>query len=502
MHAPSTGELAAISADLGLDLDESALEEFAAAAQGPIENVYRPLAAIGDPPLEPARRNPGRPPTAAENARNAWAWRCEIEGVSAGPLAGRSVGIKDCISIAGMPMRMGSSLFEGFEPDRDATVVERILAAGGRIIGTTVATAFCFDAGGLTCEPGPQPENPHDRARLPGGSSSGSGVAVAGGEVDLALGTDTGGSVRIPASWCGCIGLKPTYGLVPYTGSAPAEISHDHIGLFARDTKDCATMLEALAGPDGEDPRASFTPGYVPFRADSIRGGVEGLRIGLLDEGFGLPGASEPDVDELVAAAARRLEQAGAEVIEVSVPEHRQALFAWSAISFEGTLGLLLRGAGYGTNWRGRYDERLMGRMAAVVRDRAAELPDTVKYVLLVASYVNRHAHLVNYGKAQNLALRIRAAYGEALRDVDALVLPTTPMKARLRPIQPSLSEYLDAALGNLANVVPYNLTGSPAMSIPCGISDGLPVGMMIVGRWFDEEVVLRIARAHEEMAG
>ena len=172
-----------------------------------------------------------------------------------GPLAGRTVAVKDNVCVAGMPMLNGSPIMEGYVPREDATVVTRLLDAGAQIVGKAAVPAFCFDGGGLTGYPDPQPVNPHNPAYLAGSSSNGSAVVVVNGEADLALGGDQGGSIRLPASWSGCCGHKPTWGLVPYTGIFPIELTIDHIGPMARTVADCALMLDAIAGEDGLDPR-------------------------------------------------------------------------------------------------------------------------------------------------------------------------------------------------------------------------------------------------------
>ena len=221
--------------------------------------------------------------------------------------------MKDNVCVAGIPMLNGSPIMEGYVPREDATVVTRLLDAGAEVVGKTAVPAFCFDGGGLTGYPDPQPTNPHDAAYLCGSSSNGSAVVVVTGQADMALGGDQGGSIRLPASWSGCCGHKPTFGLVPYTGIFPIELTIDHVGPMARTVADCALMLEVLAGEDGLDPRqvgVEVTP-YV----EGLDRGPEGLRVGVLREGFELPGLSEADVDQAVRDAADRLAGAGATVV-------------------------------------------------------------------------------------------------------------------------------------------------------------------------------------------
>lgn len=233
-----------------------------------------------------------RPP-AEENPYRAWVWRCSITGSDAGPLAGARAAIKDNTAVAGVPMLDGTSLLEGYVPQEDATVVHRLLEAGAEIVGKTAVPSLCFDGAGITCYP-EQPRNPHDPGRVPGGLSSGSAIAVTTAEADLALGGDQGGSVRLPAAWCGCCGLKPTYGLVPYTGAFPIERTLDHLGPLAPTVAECARMLAVLAGEDGADPRQTHVS--IQDYVGALDRGLDGIRGGLLREGFDWPELSEPDV--------------------------------------------------------------------------------------------------------------------------------------------------------------------------------------------------------------
>ena len=195
--------------------------------------------------------------------------------------------------------------------------------------------------------------NPHHRVRSTGGSSSGSGALVASGAVDMAIGGDQGGSIRIPSSWCGIYGLKPTYGLVPYTGAFPIELTLDHLGPMARSAADCALMLEEIAGPDGLDPRQRADLMAQPY-SKMLTGDVRGLRLALVSEGFGIAGYSEKDVDDCVTAAARSFEKFGARVGEVSIPWHRDGGVLWNAIG-EGSLTTMLDSGGFGNIWKGYY---------------------------------------------------------------------------------------------------------------------------------------------------
>jgi amidase len=231
-----------------------------------------------------------------------------VPGAASGKLAGKTVALKDNICLAGVPMMNGASTLEGYVPDVDATVATRILDAGGTIVGKTVCEYFCFSGDSHTSASGPV-HNPHRRGYSAGGSSSGSAAVVATGEVPMALGGDQGGSIRIPASFCGIYGLKPTHGLVPYTGIMPIELTLDHTGPMTATVEDNALLLEVLAGPDGLDPRQYGGAVAKPYR-EALGRGAGGLKIAVVEEGFA-HSQSSPKVDSLVREAAERFKGMG-----------------------------------------------------------------------------------------------------------------------------------------------------------------------------------------------
>ncbi len=497
VRKPTVGELERIACSYGLDLSHAELESFRALLDGPlasyarIDQLEQPAVPVDHP------RTPGYRPSAAENPFNAWYWRCSIRGSDHGRLAGKRIAVKDNICVAGVPMMNGSAVLEGYVPDEDATVVSRILAEGGEIAGKAVCEHLCFSGGSHTSDTGPV-QNPRRPGYSAGGSSSGSAALVAAGEVDLALGGDQGGSIRIPSSWCGVTGLKPTYGLVPYTGVFPIELTLDHVGPIARTVADTALFLDVLAGSDHLDPRQ---PEIVPAQSYlDLGAGIEGLRVGVLEEGFGWPGASEEDVDELVRRSAADLATAGAEVRTISVPEHRDGIHLWNAIAIEGATSLMLRGNGMGTNWKGHYTTGLLDFFGRSRVARANDFSITVKLVLLLGEYMHDRYQGRYYAKAQNIARTLRGAYDAALADVDVLVLPTLPMKATKLPgTDATDAELVARALEMLINTCPFDITGHPALTVPCGSSDGLPVGMMMVGRRWDDLTVLKAGHAVEQ---
>jgi len=498
VQPPTREQLERIAAAYRMVLTDDEVAVFAEAAAATVAGFGR-LDELADEvlPVKYPRTDVGhRPVGADENPSNGWTWKCSIPGAPEGPLAGRSVGVKDNVCVAGIPLLNGSPIMEGYVPREDATIVTRLLDAGAEIVGKTAVPAFCFDGGGLTGYPDPQPTNPHDSAYLCGASSNGSAAVVVTGQADMALGGDQGGSIRLPSSWSGCCGHKPTHGLVPYTGIFPIELTLDHIGPMARTVADCALMLEAIAGEDGVDPRqiGVRTEPYV----EGLEVGADGLRVGILREGFEVPDVSEPDVDAAVRDAAGVLERAGASVEEVSVPMHRDGLAIWNAIAIEGATDLMVRGDAFGTNHKGHYTTDLVDFYGRARRARANDYSVTVKLTVLLGHYLSEAYNHHYYAKGQNLGRRLRASYGEVLERCDLLLMPTTAMKARPFPVDRSIPNLLAAALGNLHNTAPFDVTGNPALSVPCGTSEGRPIGMMLVGRHFDDATVLRAGHAYQ----
>src|SRR5712691_12076192 len=335
---PGAAALGRVSARYGLGLSDADLASFAPAVAGlisswdAVEGLYAETA-----PSAPARA--WTRPAEADNPLGAWYVTTSITGREGGPLTGRSVAIKDNTAVAGVPMMNGSLTLEGYRPARDATVVTRLLDAGATITGKAVCEDLCFSGGSHTSRTGPV-RNPWDTSRSAGGSSSGSGALLAAGMVDIATGGDQGGSVRIPAAYCGVVGHKPTHGLVPYTGAFPIEQTIDHIGPMARTVADVALTLAVLAGPDGLDPRQPaglIVPDYV---AELARG-ADGLRVGVVAEGFGRDN-SEQAVDATVRAAVETMAGAGMSAEEVSIPWHLHGLRVWDVIATEGVVAQMI----------------------------------------------------------------------------------------------------------------------------------------------------------------
>jgi amidase len=461
----------------------------------PLAAAYAALDAMPDelPPVK-YPRGPVIWPKGDDNRYGAWYVKTSIKGRPGAPLAGRRVALKDNICLAGVPMTLGADVFDGYVPDVDATIVERILDAGGEIAGKAVCEYYCVSGGSHTSSSGPV-HNPRKPGYTTGGSSSGSAALVASGDVDMAIGGDQAGSIRIPASHCGIVGLKPTFGLVPYTGIAPLEITIDTAGPMTANVRDNALLLEVIAGPDGIDSRQRGVP--AGRYTEVLEGGINGLRIGVLKEGFGHAN-SEPDVDAHVRAAAARLGRHGAAVTDVSVPAHTQAFAVWAAIRGDAACVTLLETNGAGINHEGLYVTSLLDK-AMAWRERADSFADTIKIASIFSKYtVGRYGgHF--YGKAQNIRRRLRAAYDAALSAHDVLLMPTVPMKATPIPkAGASPQEITRRSWEPTRNTCPFNVTGHPAISVPCGMEDGRPIGLMLVGRHYDEATIYRAAAALE----
>ncbi|OZF32566.1 amidase [Rhodococcus sp. 14-2483-1-2] len=498
---PDPDAIGSAAEHFGIDLSASDREEFAGLVDGAlgsydvVDELYAQIA-----PSIPDREH--RVLSEAENPLGAWYVTTAIR--SAEPvddrLAGKRVAIKDNVAVAGVPMMNGSRTLEGFVPSRDATVVTRLLESGAEIVGKSVCEDLCFSGSSFTSASGPV-RNPWDLGREAGGSSSGSGALVANGDVDMAIGGDQGGSIRIPAAFCGVVGHKPTFGLVPYTGAFPIERTIDHVGPIARTVADAALMLSVIAGSDGNDPRQPADVSTVDYTL-GLDHGVEGLRIGVVTEGFGHE-SSQPAVDAAVRAAVQRFAEAGAVVEEVSIPWHRHAFHVWNVIATDGAAYQMLDGNGYGLNASGLYDPEQMAYFAGRRMEHADEVSETVKLVALCGHHGTTTLGSAIYGKARNLVPTARAAYDTALEAYDVLVMPTLPYTATELPDAGiDRATYLTKALGMVVNAAPLDVTGHPALSVPADLVDGLPAAMMIVGKHFDDATVLRVGHAYEQLVG
>ncbi len=492
---PAEKDIAAAADRLGLSIDARDIAEFTAMIGDTVAQYYGALDRVPDamPPVKYPRGAWHRP-AGEDDPYDAWYVKCRIEGAASGKLKGKTVAIKDNICVAGLPMMNGASTLEGYVPDFDATVVTRTLDAGATILGKAHCEYFCYSGSSHTNAIATT-RNPHNPAYTTGGSSSGCAALVAAGTVDLAIGGDQGGSIREPAAFSGIYGMKPTRGLVPYTGAFPVELTLDHLGPMTANTADNALFLEVLAGADGLDPRQ-----YAPKTADYTKAlgqGVKGMRIGVLTEGFGFAN-SEAAVDGAVREAAKIFAGLGAVVAETSVPLHRLGVAIWVPIAIEGVYEQVFRGNALGHNWRGLYATGMLEAHSAW-RERVNMFPDNLKIGLLAGEHLRGATRGRYYAKAQNLSRKLEAAYDAALARYDLLMMPTTPMKGvKLPPPDATRAEWLVPGFAPIANTAPFDCSGHPAMSIPCAKRDGLPIGMMLVAKPWDEAAIYRASAAFE----
>ena len=495
VKAPSHKELKEIVENFGMNMSDEDIQSYLELML-PNFDAYNLIDQLPDYlPEVKYPRTPGYAPEGEENKLNAWYRKSSVKGATKGILAGKKVVLKDNICLAGVPMMNGASSLEGYIPDVDATVAQRILDAGGEIVGKAHCEHFCLSGGSHTNSKGPV-RNPHNPDHTSGGSSSGCGALVGAGEVEMAIGGDQGGSIRIPSSWCGAVGMKPTWGLVPYTGVMPIEATIDNVGPITDNVTNNALLLEAIAGEDGMDPRqySVRTDKYTK----ALTGDIKGMKIALVKEGFGRP-ESEEDVDEKVRAAAKKLEKLGATVEEISNPWHNIGAAVWLVIVLEGLTEQMMNRNGMGLNWKGMYTTSLMDAHAPW-RERADELSDSLKVCMLNGQYMLDKYRGRYYAKAQNLNRKLQAEYDRFLEDYDMLMMPTLPMKATPIPADDApRAEYIQRAFEMVGNTCPLDASGHPALTVPCGMSGGLPVGMMFIGKHFDESTLYRAAYAFEQ---
>lgn len=413
-----------------------------------------------------------------------------------GPLAGLELAVKENVAVAGVETTCGSAGFS-HTPPYSATVVERLRHAGAAVVGTTNMDEFAYFTTGETCAHG-RIENPAVEGRVPGGSSSGSAAAVAGGLVDGAIGTDTAGSIRIPASYCGVVGFKPTHRLVSRFGVIDLSPSLDHVGPLAPDVETAAAITEAIAGPDVADPsthatrpRSVLTGAIGDALETDSEAAVDGLAVGVVEEAMD---AATEDVRETVEGTLDDLAAAGAEIDRVSLEGYDLVGPAAGTIvgaefaAFVAGDGIQY-GVGTGTT------RPLREALAAATED--CEFGQTVQEQLLYNGALNEALEGRHYIAAMDFRRRFVATVRDRLLDVDVLVTPTTPTTA------PAFGEIdgMDGLLRTMVNTAPFDLTGSPAVSVPRGDVDGAPVGVQIVADWYDDGRALAVGRAVEALS-
>lgn len=456
-----------------------------------VESVVRRVNAVGDiyadlehPVDQPAEsagdrfERPPRPPT--DDPHNAWLSRFELSrAVDDGALSGQTVAIKDNTAVRGAPLTNGSRAFDAVIPGSHARVVDRLLNAGGTIVGKTNMDELAFGPTSETSAFGPT-ENPEAEGHVAGGSSAGSAAAVAAGEVDLALGSDTGGSIRIPASYCGIVGLKPTFGLIPTHGVVPMAPSMDTVGPLAETVDRAARGLDAMVGNAGES--GSY--------AASIDPDPQRLSIGIAEPFF--DEYVSAGVEEAVRATIAELADRGATVTAVELPSLNRSRETWWGIA------PIEFAAVYSTDGCGLFDRAvteptLATAMRRVRRASSRDLGRNVKAMLTLGAYLLETNGGAHYVQAKQLRPVLQSDVDRALEDVDVLAAPATPTTALEiggfeRGVTPPVNW----------DTHPTNLTGHPSVSVPGGTHEGLPVGLQFIGGWHDEQTVLDAAAAVE----
>ncbi|HZD95323.1 MAG TPA: Asp-tRNA(Asn)/Glu-tRNA(Gln) amidotransferase subunit GatA, partial [Candidatus Sulfotelmatobacter sp.] len=405
------------------------------------------------------------------------------------PLAGVPVGIKDVMVTKGVRTTAGSKILENFIPPYDCTAVARLEAAGAIILGKMNCDEFAMGSSNENSAYGPV-RNPRDPSRVPGGSSGGSAAAVAAGTAVATLGSDTGGSIRQPASFCGVVGLMPTYGRVSRYGLIAFASSLDHIGPLTRTVKDAAILLHVIAGHDPLDSTSANVA--VPDYESELRKPVSGLRIGVPEEYFG--DGLDTEVRAAVEAGIAKLRSSGCTIVPISLPHTKYAVPTYYVIATAEASANLARfdGVRYGYRAKGAHTLSEMYR-----RSRDEGFGAEVKRRIMLGTYALSSGYYdAYYLKAQRVRTLLARDFEEAFRKVDAIVTPTAPTPAF------KLGEKSDDPLAMyLADIytVTADLVGIPGISVPCGqSSSGLPIGLQVLGRHFDESTVLRVARAVE----
>ena len=440
-------------------------------------------------------------PSPEEDPHNLFIRKCHVQGASDGKLAGKRFGLKDNIMVAGVPMTNGSRFLEGFVPQVDSTVAERILDAGAVIVGKLNQDDWSMGGTSQTSSFG-SVRNPINPEFSPGGSSSAAGAAVVTGDVDIALGVDQRGSGRIPASWTGTVAMKATHGLVPTFGLAYMDHTLDFICPIAKTVEDAALTLEVIAGEDPRDAQWVRGPIKVGPYTQTMMGGVGDIRVGVLKEAFEW-GHADPDIISLVRDVIGRLPDSGIAVEEVSAPLFTEADTIWQGIVHQSMAAMVESDQeGY---WRGGMcNVAWQAAFGKFRRARADDFQPFTKIRLVLGKYLQREYMSTYFSKAQNLRVVLREQIDEALRHVDILVMPTTVQKpTRLLDSVDTKTLVMGNTVGRgstgTANTSAFDLTGHPCLTIPCGTADGFPVGLQLVGRHWEESLLFRLGRHLQE---
>ncbi|MFP3324318.1 Asp-tRNA(Asn)/Glu-tRNA(Gln) amidotransferase subunit GatA [Planococcus sp. SIMBA_160] len=413
----------------------------------------------------------------------------QMEAGERGPLFGLPIGVKDNIVTEGLETTASSLILKGFNPIYNATVVDKLREAGMVIVGKLNMDEFAMGSSNENSYY-KNTKNPWNLETVPGGSSGGSAAAVAAGEVPFSLGSDTGGSIRQPAAFCGVVGMKPTYGRVSRFGLIAYASSFDQIGPITRTVKDNALLLNAISGHDEKDSTSANVE--VPDFTAALTGDIKGLRIGVPKEYFA-EGVSEAS-KQAVKDALKVLEEKGATWEEISLPHSKYALSTYYILASSEASSNLSRFDGIRYGYR---TEKAGNLLEFYMNTRSEGFGDEVKRRIMLGTYALSSGYYdAYYKKAQKVRTLIKQDFDKAFENFDVIVGPTTPTPAF------KIGEIIDDPLTMYANdilTIPVNLAGVPAISVPCGFEGGLPLGLQIIGNYFDEETVYRVADAFEQ---
>lgn len=405
------------------------------------------------------------------------------------PLAGIPIAIKDNICVRGLQTSCGSRILGDYHPPYNATVIERLINAGAIIIGKTNCDEFAMGSSNENSAFGPV-KNPWDTSRVPGGSSGGSATAVAAGIVPVALGSDTGGSVRQPASLCGVVGLKPTYGRNSRYGLVAFASSLDQVGIFGRNVRDVATVLGVIAGRDSYDATTADVP--VPDYTSHLTGEVDGLRIGFPAELFGE--GLDPEVRDSVKSAIEAYRELGADIVDIELPRARYCIAVYYIIATAEASSNLARYDGVRYGFRAE-DAPELREMYRKTRDEGFG-PEVKRRIMLGTYVLSAGYYDAYYRKAQQVRALLKEDFRKAFEKCDAIITPTAPTPAFL------LGEKVDDPLAMYLNdvyTVTANLAGIPGLNVPCGLSsNSLPIGFQLLGPYWSEPNLLKLADAYE----
>lgn len=498
-RVPSRDKIRELSQKEAVNLNDEELDGIESLFQQIINasNVVGSLTESTTDITELGKRDPGYRPTKNEDPYNSFIRKILAKGSGTGPLTGKKVGVKDNIAVRGVPMTNASDLCRDFVPDYDATVVTRLMEAGADIVGKMNMDNLSFSGTSETSIFGAV-RNPINPGYSPGGSSSGSGAAVAAGQVDVAIGVDQGGSARVPACCCGVVSIKPTHGIVPTFGLAYMDHSLDHVCPIARSVEDVAITLSVIAGPDKNDPQwARWTlPGKMDYRKGMKDPLDEGLRIGVISESL-LWGDTDPEIRESFLTTLEKLRALGFKISDVSIPLFKDSGAIWITLVVH-TMHAMMESCGDGYWHGGRYSPQYNEHIGRAKKEMADLYPPLLKGSMIAGRYFREEYYSAFNSMSQNLRNKLRDEIDEALERFDLLVTPTMIVKPPRLKERITFSESLTRGVLLLNNTQAFNLTGHPAITVPCGVRGGFPVGLQIIGKHLDESKLFRAAFTFE----